>query len=71
MRYFQANTQSTALLLAGAWHRAQPGQIVGPRHARPKAGLRVAPVPPQAANLTGGLRPTQLGRQVGAEEQVL
>src|ERR1700761_3846683 len=25
-------------LLAGAWHRAQPGQIVGPRHARPKVG---------------------------------
>lgn len=37
---------------AGAWRRAQPGQIVGPRQARP-AGLRVAPVPPQAANLTG------------------
>jgi hypothetical protein len=25
-------------LLAEAWHRAQPGQIVGPRHARPEAG---------------------------------
>jgi hypothetical protein len=38
--------------LAEAWHRAQRGQIVGPRHARPQAGLCVAPVPPQAANLT-------------------
>jgi hypothetical protein len=27
-----------APLLAEAWHRAQPGQIVGPRHARPQAG---------------------------------
>jgi len=24
--------------LAEAWHRARPGQIVGPRHARPQAG---------------------------------
>jgi len=29
---------------------------VGPRHARPKRRLRVAPVPPQAANLTGPAR---------------
>ena len=25
----------------------EPGQMVGPRHARPKRGLRVAPVPPK------------------------
>jgi NAD(P)-dependent dehydrogenase (short-subunit alcohol dehydrogenase family) len=36
-----------------AWHRAQPSQIVGPRRTRCKRELRVAPVPPQAAHLTG------------------
>ena len=48
---FPGKNSKITPLLTGAWHRAQPGQIVGPRHARPKAGLRVAAVPPQAANL--------------------
>jgi hypothetical protein len=35
---FQAAHTTTAPFLAGAWHRAQPGPIVGPRHARPETG---------------------------------
>jgi hypothetical protein len=53
---FPGRNNKTAPLRAGAWHRAQPGQIVGPRHARPEAGLRVAAVPPHAADLTGPVR---------------
>jgi hypothetical protein len=35
---FQAEHTTTAPFLAGAWRRAQPGPIVGPRHARPETG---------------------------------
>ncbi len=44
---FGAKPAKTARVLGRAWRRARSCQIVGPRHARPKRGLRVAPVPPR------------------------
>ena len=56
MSCFPAKTGDYRPLLTEGGQRAQPAQIVGPRHARPKAGLRVTTVPPYAANLTGPAR---------------
>ena len=57
-----------APLLARAGHRAQPGQIVGPRHARPR-GLRVAPVPPLRVELDRACARLPRTSQVETEEQ--
>ena len=50
----QQDGPSFAPTFARAWRRAQPGQIVGPRHARPQAGAARGSGPAaSAANLTG------------------
>ena len=38
--------------LAPAWRRAQPGRIVGPRHARPRAGAARGCGPAASGELT-------------------
>ena len=59
-----------APLLAEAWHRAQPGQIVGPRHARPQAGAARGSGPAASGEFDHALRAMPKKCQVGTEEQV-
>src|ERR1700681_4942590 len=42
-----------------------PWQIVSPRHAPPKRGLRVAPVPPKTADLTRPVRGSRNNGRAG------
>jgi hypothetical protein len=63
------NRNKAAPCFAAAWRRAQPGQIVGPRHARPRAGLRVPPVPPLCGEFDRTCARPPRKCQVGTKEQ--
>ena len=54
-----------------AWHRAQPGQIVGPRHARPQAGAARGSGPAASGEFDRASARLPMKWQVGTEEQVL
>ncbi len=54
-----------------AWRRAQPGQIVGPRHARPQTGAARGSGPAASGEFDRACARLPMKWQVGAEEQVL
>jgi hypothetical protein len=68
---FPRQDSKRAPRLAGAWQRAQPGQIVGPRHARPEAGAARGCGPAACGEFDRACARCRCNWQVGTEEQVL